>query len=38
MFCSKIVVAAPRVLPEAIWAMNLGMSIVVGQCATHGAS
>jgi hypothetical protein len=36
MFCSKMVSAAPSGLPVAIWRMNNGMSMVVGQAVNAG--
>src|SRR5580698_7164745 len=38
MFASKIVFAEPSRLPLAIFLMNLGTSIWVGQACAHGAS
>ena len=37
-FCSKMVAAAPRTLPDAIFLMKVGMSISVGQALMQGAS
>jgi hypothetical protein len=38
MFCVQIVVAAASGVPVAIWRMNSGMSIDVGQAVMQGAS
>ena len=38
MFDSKMVRAAPRSFPVAIFRMNWGMSMCVGHAWTHGAS
>jgi hypothetical protein len=38
MFWSKIVRAAASGVPVAIWRMNSGMSIAVGQAVMQGAS
>jgi hypothetical protein len=38
MFDAKIVRAEPSSLPVAIFRMNCGMSMCVGQACTHGAS
>src|SRR5664279_4584730 len=38
MLASRISLALPRMLPEAIFLMNAGMSIWVGQARVHGAS
>src|SRR5580700_3273068 len=38
MLASRISLALPRMLPEAIFLMNAGMSMCVGQARVHGAS
>src|ERR1041385_458364 len=38
MLASRISFALPRMLPEAIFLMNAGMSMCVGQARVHGAS
>src|SRR5580658_6502978 len=38
MLASRISLALPRILPEAIFLMNAGMSICVGQARVQGAS
>jgi hypothetical protein len=38
MFCAKMVFAAASGVPVAIWRMNRGMSIEVGQAVMQGAS
>src|SRR3989442_15994599 len=38
MLASRISLALPRMLPEAIFLMKAGMSICVGQARVHGAS
>jgi len=38
MLLSRIVIAAASGVPVAIWRMNSGMSMLVGQAVTQGAS
>src|SRR6266404_2795095 len=38
MLASRMSLALPRMLPEAIFLMNAGMSMCVGQARVHGAS
>ena len=38
MLASRMVIAAPARFPAAIWRMNRGMSIAVGQACWQGAS